>query len=314
MTQAHDDTERVLAEAEGLGDPDVRDRAVLALAQGLFFQGQTATAIEMIEQLSDRAPTMPRRVRVDIAAQLAVNAYFGSVPVTEAFDVLDRAAELRGESLSAQAHDLRVRGAVLGLAGRFDEARASFREADALYDELGAPMIRVASNQVVAETFRLEGSLDEAERVFREMYAAYSSIGETGFNSTVCAVLANVLNDQGRFDEAETFAQRSRELSAEDDFASQSEWRTAQARVLAHRGRFDEALVLVDEALAIARTTDYLDWQGQGSETRGEVLAAAGRDDDARAAYGEALDRFERKGNVVAAARIRARLERIGSG
>jgi tetratricopeptide (TPR) repeat protein len=304
----------VLAEAERLGDPDVRDRAVLALAQELFFLGQTASAIEMIEQLSDRAPTMPRRIRVDIAAQLAVNAYFGSVPVSETFDVLDRAAEFRGESLSAQAHDLRVRGAVLGLAGRFDEARASFREADALYDELGAPMIRVASNQVVAETYRLEGRLDEAEQVFREMYEAYSSIGETGFNSTVCAVLANVLNDQGRFDEAETFAQRSRELSAEDDFASQSEWRTAQARVLADRGRFDEALVLVDEALAIAGTTDYLDWQGQGFETRGEVLAAAGRDDDARAAYGEALDRFERKGNVVAVARIRALLEHIGSG
>jgi hypothetical protein len=30
-------------------------------------------------------------------------------------------------------------------------------------------------------------------------------------------------------------------------------------------------------------------------------------------AFGEALDRFERKGNVVAAARIRARLEHKGS-
>jgi tetratricopeptide (TPR) repeat protein len=312
MAQARDETERVLAEAERLGDLGVRDRAVLALAQQLFFLGQTAAAIETIEQLSDRAPTMPRRIRVEVAAQLVVNAYFGSVPVSEAFDVLDRAAELRGESLLAQAHDLRVRGAVLGLAGRFDEARASFEEADAIYDELAVPMMRVATNQVVAETLRLEGRLDEAERVFRGMYEAYSSIGETGFNSTVCAVLANVLNDQGRFDEAETFAQRSRELSAEDDFASQSEWRTAQARVLAHRGRFDEALQLVDEALAIAGGTDYIDWQGQGFEVRGLVLAAAGRGDEARAAYGEALDRFERKGTVVAAARVRDRIDALG--
>jgi len=312
MARARDETERVQAEAERLGDWDVRDRAVLARALQLFFLGQTADAIETIEQLSGRAPAMPRRVRAEVAAQLVVNAYFGSVPVSEAFDMLDRAAELRGESLSARAHDLRVRGAVLGMAGRFDEAHASFDEADAIYDELGFPMMRVTTNQVVAETLRLEGRLDEAERVFRGMYEAYSSIGETGFNSTVCACLANVLNDQGGFDEAETFAERSRELSAEDDFASQSEWRTAQARVLAHRGRFDEAVRLVDEALAIAGRTDYLDWQGQGFEVRGIVLEAMGRGDDARAAYEEALDRFERKGNVVAAARVRDRIAALG--
>jgi tetratricopeptide (TPR) repeat protein len=311
MAQALNETERVLEEAERLGDGDLRDRAILGRAQELFFLGKTAAAIEAIEQLSDRVSTMPRRVRTEVAAQLVVNVYFGSVPVSEAFDVLDRAANLRGQGISARAHDLRVRGAVLGMDDRFDEARASFDEADAIYDELGVPMMRVTTNQVVAETIRLEGRLDDAERVLREMYEAYSSIGETGFNSTVCALLANVLNDQERFDEAETFARRSRELSAEDDFASQSEWRTAQARVLAHRGLFDEALVLVDEALAIAGGTDSIDWQAQVFETRGLVLQAADRGDDARAAYEQALALYTRKGNVVAAARVRKRIEGV---
>jgi class 3 adenylate cyclase/tetratricopeptide (TPR) repeat protein len=311
MAQARDETERILVEAERLGDPDVRDRAVLGLAQELFFLGHSAAAIETIEQLWDRAPAMPRRVRAEIAGQTAVNSYFGSVPVAEALDVVDRATALRGESLLGRAHDLRVRGALLGLAGRFDEAQAAFDEGDAIYEELGVPMIGVATNQVVAETYRLEGRLDDAERVFRGMHEAYTTIGETGFNSTVCAVLASVLGDQGRFDEAETFAQRSRELAAEDDFASQSEWRSAQARILAHRRRFDEALRLADEALEIAEGTDYLDWQGQGREVRGMVLEAAGRGDDAREAYETAIDRFERKGNVVAAARVRGRLERV---
>jgi hypothetical protein len=45
---------------------------------------------------------------------------------------------------------------------------------------------------------------------------------------------------------------------------------------------------------------------------RGIVLAAAGRGDAARAAYGESLDRFERKGNVVAAARLRDRIAALG--
>jgi hypothetical protein len=40
---------------------------------------------------------------------------------------------------------------------------------------------------------------------------------------------------------------------------------------------------------------------------------AAGRGDDARAAYEQAIDRFESKGNVVAAARVRARLEGLAT-
>ena len=43
------------------------------------------------------------------------------------------------------------------------------------------------------------------------------------------------------------------------------------------------------------------------------MLEAAGRGEDARAAYQEGLSRYERKGNVVAAARVRARLEHTGS-
>jgi predicted negative regulator of RcsB-dependent stress response len=305
---------RVLAEADRLGDADLRDRAILADAQELFFLGQTSSAMQMIDRLADRVVTMPRRVRADVGAQLVVNAYFGSVAVEEGFAVLDRAVPLRGDGLAAVAHDLRVRGALLGMAGRFEEARASFAEADSVFDELGAPMVKVTTSQVVAETLRLEGRLVEAERVLRSMYEAYSSIGETGFNSTVCAVLAHVLCDQGRFDEAEGFAQRSREMASADDFASQAAWRSAMARVESERGRSVEALALVDEAIEIESGTDYLDWQGQELEVRGNVLADAGRGDEARAAFGDALDRFERKGNVVAAARVRERIEALATG
>ena len=312
MAQARAVAQRVLEEAEQLGDQDLHDRAVLALAQELFFLGRTSEAIETLDRLSGRAPAMSRRERTEIAAQLVVNAYFGAVPVEDAFEILERAAGIRGESLTGRAHDARVRGALLGMAGRFVEAHGAFDEADALYDELGSSSIKVTTNQVVGETLRLEGRLDDAERVFRAMNAAYDAMEEKGFNSTVCAVLAHVLCDQGRFEEAEPWVRRSRDMSADDDFASQSEWRTAQARVLVDRGRFDDAVVLVDEALAVADETDYLDWQAQGYEVRGIVLEAAGRGDDARAAYETALDRFERKGNVVAAARLRDRLAALG--
>jgi tetratricopeptide (TPR) repeat protein len=223
--------------------------------------------------------------------------------------VLDRAAHLRGESLIGEAHHLRVRSGVFAMAGRFDEAHEAVARANAIYEELGAPTIMITTSQITAETLRLEGRPQEAERVLREMHELYESMGETAFNSTICARLGHTLCDQGRFDEAEGFAVRSRELASEDDFASQGDWRLVRARVLAERGSFDEALALAEEAVAILDATDYLDTQGVGHEVRGGVLEAAGRGDDARDAYEDALSRFERKGNVVATARIR---ERIG--
>jgi predicted negative regulator of RcsB-dependent stress response len=85
----------------------------------------------------------------------------------------------------------------------------------------------------------------------------------------------------------------------------------AQARVLSHRGEHDEALRLADEAIAINETTDYLTWQAESDEVRGMVLAAAGRTDEAREAYGRALERFERKGVVPAAESVRARIAEL---
>jgi len=160
---------------------------------------------------------------------------------------------------------------------------------------------------------RLEGRLGDAEQLLREMSAAYDSIGEAGFNSTILALLANTLCDLQRYDEAEGLAARSRELSADDDFASQSSWRMAQARALADRGALEDALRLADEAVEICERTDYLVWQGDGHEVRGQVLEAAGRGEDAGAAFEEALARYEQKGNVVAAARIRAQLDGLES-
>jgi hypothetical protein len=51
-----------------------------------------------------------------------------------------------------------------------------------------------------------------------------------------------------------------------------------------------------------------LDTQGDAYADLGEVLILAGKPDEAAAAFEQALERFERKGNVVSAERTRARL------
>ena len=88
-------------------------------------------------------------------------------------------------------------------------------------------------------------------------------------------------------------------------------WRQVQARVHAHRGEHAEAERLAREAVAIAERTDGSELQGDALCDLAEVLAAAGRTDEAAEALEQALDRYERKKNLAMAAQVRPRLEAL---
>jgi Flp pilus assembly protein TadD len=88
-------------------------------------------------------------------------------------------------------------------------------------------------------------------------------------------------------------------------------WRQVRGKVLARRGDHSEAERLAREAVALGDGTDMLDAQGDAHTDLGEVLALAGRADEAAGAYAEALARYERKENVVMSERMRARLAEL---
>jgi predicted negative regulator of RcsB-dependent stress response len=156
---------------------------------------------------------------------------------------------------------------------------------------------------------RFLGRSDLAEQLFRQGVEQLDSRGETSFNSTMTALLALALCDQGKFGEAEDLVVKSRELGAEDDFATQTAWRMALARVLSQRGEHAAAVALADEAVALVDATDYLAWQAEAHEVRADALLAGGRRGDARAAFSDSLARYERKGVVPSVGRVSRRLE-----
>ena len=88
-------------------------------------------------------------------------------------------------------------------------------------------------------------------------------------------------------------------------------WRQVQARVHAHRGERAEAERLAREAEAIGERTDNLNRQGDALCDLAEVLAAAGRRDEAAHALEQALDRYERKKNLAIVAQVRPKLEAL---
>ena len=203
------------------------------------------------------------------------------------------------------------RAGLLAMQGRAEESRAESRRADELWAETGKPELFSSYKQAVGEAERFLGRPEAAEAIFRASTERLTAMGETGFNSTHLGLLALSLCDQAKFDEAERIAAASRGFSAEDDFASQAAWRMAQAQVLSARNDPAGALSLVDEAVAIMGTSDYLNWQGEAHEIRGIVLLAAGRSPEARAAFSEALTKYESKGTVTWADRARSRLDAL---
>lgn len=132
--------------------------------------------------------------------------------------------------------------------------------------------------------------------------------------SPLSAQLARALCLQHRFEEAEPFIEESREIASSEDVASQVGWRAARALVLADRGELVEAEGLAREAVELAKSGDALDDQGDHLSVLAGILVAAGRSGEAAALFEEAIALYERKGNVVSAARARERLVALGDG
>ncbi|MGZ4354900.1 MAG: adenylate/guanylate cyclase domain-containing protein, partial [Gaiellaceae bacterium] len=113
------------------------------------------------------------------------------------------------------------------------------------------------------------------------------------------------LERQGRIDEAARFAAEAERTTRPDDIVSSAVWQGTLARVLARRGELAEAERLARAASAMAATTDMLTVRGDALLDLAAVLGAAGRAADRDDAVRTALALYERKGDVVDAARAR---------
>jgi tetratricopeptide (TPR) repeat protein len=136
----------------------------------------------------------------------------------------------------------------------------------------------------------------------------FDELDEQSFLSTAAGKLGQALYALDRLEEADAWAGRAAKLGASDDALTQMFWRQVRAKVLVRRGQHAEAERLAREAVAICEGTDMLDAQGNVYADLAEVLLLGGKPDEAAAALEQALERYERKGNLVMAERAHARL------
>jgi class 3 adenylate cyclase/tetratricopeptide (TPR) repeat protein len=240
-------------------------------------------------------------------AGLPTALLYGPRPADDALRTLDAALARHRSSLATLSAALR-RAQLLAMLCRFEEAWALAGPAAERISELvGDTSAGFAMGEIAA----LQDDHEAAVEWFRRTCEGLEQQGSLALLSTYAPKLARELCELGRYEEAETLAQRGRELADERDYVTQMFWRHAQALVHASRGEHDQAEQLAREALAVAEGTDGLNDQGDSYFCLGKVLAAAGRTDEAVAAFEQALARYGDKKNLAMVAQVEPRLEAL---
>jgi tetratricopeptide (TPR) repeat protein len=197
------------------------------------------------------------------------------------------------------------------MRGRFDEARTALANAKAILTELG-----LVSEYGLCAGFSgyvegLAGNLEAAEQDHREARGIFEQTGESCRRLTAEVELAHTLVALDRGDEALELAEIAARETPADEFYCHVLWRTARAKALAHAGGAGEAELLARQALALVENTDDLSTHAGVLVDLGDVLCADGRAGEAVPLLEAATRLYERKGNLVLAARTRSSLDEL---
>jgi DNA-binding SARP family transcriptional activator len=301
------ETETAIGVLGELGDEAGLARAYMVLSDIHWSNGRLSDTSDAATRAADHARRAGNRREVGWAlGQNALCAIHGPMPVAEGLDWLERL--LRGEPEN-RTLDANLSGFVTlleAMSGRFDEARRHITDSRALARDLG--LIWQAGVQELLSGYieLLAGDPVGAERDMRAAAQVFREIGEGWFLTVAMVDLQRAVYEQGRY--ADAFAL----LTAIDEApAPDCEWRVKRtgvpARLLARRGRLEEAERLARDGVTIAADSEFVVLHADVLLDLAEVLELAGRPDEASAAAAEAVRIYERKGNVAAAGRARDR-------
>ena len=303
------DAQSAIAPLEEAGDDAGLARAWFVVGEMWWLHCEFAAVEDaMTRALAHAERAGARRELSRARTYLALAAIDGPTPVEAA---LRRCREILEQAAGDQVLEAAVGYALAfgeAMRGRFDDARELAARSTAIYEELGRRFALAAWSPWPGAVELLAGDPEAAERIFRSGYETLSSMGEKLNLSTIAASLAESLYLQGRVGEAERLTVVSEEATSPKDVWSHVAWRLARAKILAKRGELREAERLAREAAELIADTDAVNMRAHALMSLVEVLAAAGRGEEAAESAAEALRLYEAKGNVVSAKKARALL------
>jgi class 3 adenylate cyclase/tetratricopeptide (TPR) repeat protein len=308
FAEARREVEATIPILSELGDEVGLARAWNRVGMLSFWEGRIDKAEDAWQRSMAHGQAAGDRVAVNGSrVMLGASAVYGPTPVDEALQRLREFLDEAPGEVVVEAFLLGGIGALLAMKGEFEEARKAIFQSRTMLEDLGFNIF-AADTQEDGDIEMLAGDPHQAEKELRKGYDALGEMGEVGFRFTVASKLAHALCAQGGWEEAMWLTEAAEAAAGDDDVITQILWRGARAKVLAHQGSQEEAETLARAAVVMAGT-DYITNRGDALMDLGEILRQGNKVGDSRAAFQEALDLFEQKGNVVSAERARAALE-----
>jgi class 3 adenylate cyclase/tetratricopeptide (TPR) repeat protein len=299
--------EQALPVLEAAGDDLALHIGYSALGEVAGARGRADAALEAYEQAFAHARQAGHRPSWMLGT-LAWCRFAGTTPVSELLVWLDDTEPHAGRDQFFNA----FRAWSLAKLGRFDEARAILSRARAEQLERGGGAL--FANLTAFESVSVEllaGDPAAAVEFGLEGCRLHEELGDRGFLANAAGTLAQALYAIDRLEEADAWVGRAAELGASDDAWTQMLCRQVRGKVLARRGEHAEAQRLAGEAVTIGDDTELIDIQASAYADLAEVLFLGGKHDEAAAALEQAFERYERKGNLVMAGRMRDRLSAL---
>lgn len=310
LESARSVADRAIERSTALGDDRGLASAWALLAQVHRARGHAAGVVESAERAAEHAARAGRRKEeADALRQLAHAITEGPSPVEEAIERCERIAEQVRHDGAAELDVLGVLALLRARRGAFGEARELASKAVSSAEALGSTAATATSLHRSGLIEMLAGEPDAADEALRR--AAETCHGDAPISAQIAASLAHLACERGDADETLALSGTAERLAAPDDAATRVGWRTARARALALLGRIDEADVLARHALRLAEQTDSAELRAEALLDLAQVLAAAGRPNEAAPFVKRSIRLFDRKGSAVGAGKARAVLETL---
>jgi class 3 adenylate cyclase/tetratricopeptide (TPR) repeat protein len=261
-------------------DPE-RPRILYRHAQALWLYQEQAK-----DALSEALEELLSADEVELAAEAAAmlgDMFWREGQRDTAFQHFDRARAMvaKSQPSPSKAWVFSLHSRALMLAGRNDEAIELGRETLAMADSLGLADIRAHALNNVGTARTLKGDMGglvdlEASIATAEAANAQRDVARGYVNISSMAIL---LGDLPRARETHD---RGMEVSERHGLGGQLRWlRGAQATILYHEGRWDEALAAADDFIAEAEAGSPHYQEMEARNVRGSIRLARGNVDGA---------------------------------
>jgi DNA-binding SARP family transcriptional activator len=296
-----------------LGDVLGLARAERLRAMALSRLGRTTESYAALERAlvhADAAGDAPtRRYVVGTLCYLLCD---GPAPVDEAIVRCEELRDSCGDDRVLETLVSRHLCHLLAMAARFDESRALLPNVGSVYDELNQVTQHGLSRDSIAEARELLGDRAGAEQELQALLETFRGGRGGALESRAlraAALLALMYADQGRWDEAAACAAYGAELPPPAHFRPAVVLQlAAEARIAGHGGDHAGAAAKAQAAIDLAERSDRLNLKGRAWIALAQIRRGAGAP-EAEEAAAAALRVYETKGNVAAAAHLRAALD-----